>query len=129
MRSDEHSGRALAYLGDAVWTLLVREYLIEKGYGNGKQLQRMTIKFVSARAQAQLYDSLHEEGFFTEAEEEIFHRGRNDNAGTVPRSTDVLTYRRSTGFEAILGWLHLEKQNSRIQEILARAAGMYGEGQ
>ena len=126
MRPDEHSGRALAYLGDAVWTLRVRQLLIETGYGTGKQLQRMTIKFVSARAQAELYDRLHEEGFFTETEEEIFHRGRNDNAGSVPRSTDVLTYRRSTGFEAVLGWLQLEGNEARIKEILQRAVDFAG---
>lgn len=127
MRNDEYSGRTLAYLGDAVWSLKVRELLIQRGFGTGRQLQRKTIRFVSARAQAELYDSLHEEGFFTETEEQIFHRGRNDNAGTVPRSTDVLTYRRSTGFEAVLGWLHLEGNDARIEEILDRAVRASGE--
>ncbi|MBQ9327222.1 MAG: Mini-ribonuclease 3 [Solobacterium sp.] len=126
MRPDEHSGRTLAYLGDAVWTLKVREWLIEQGYGTGKQLQKLTIRFVSARGQAALYDHLHEEGWFTETEEELFHRGRNDNAGTVPRSTDVLTYRRSTGFEAILGWLRLSGQDERIDELLQKAVEMTG---
>ena len=121
MRPDEHSGRSLAYLGDAVWSLKIRQRLLEEGYGTGKQLQRLSIRYVSARAQALLYDTLHEEGFFTEMEEELYHRGRNDNAGSVPRSTDVLTYRRSTGFEAILGWLQLCGDDARIETIVNRA--------
>lgn len=126
MRPDEYSGRTLAYLGDAVWSLMVREYLIHRGYGTGKQLQKLTIRFVSARAQASLYDALHEQGYFTEREEEIFHRGRNDNAGSVPRSTDVLTYRRSTGFEAVIGWLWLDGQKERVEDILTRAVNLSG---
>jgi ribonuclease-3 family protein len=117
MRPNEHSGRALAYLGDAVWSLKIREHLIEQGYGGGKEIQRLTIRYVSAKAQAKFYDALQAEGFWTEEEEEIFHRGRNDNAGTVPKSTDVQTYRKSTGFEAVIGYLHLQKNEQRISEI------------
>lgn len=126
MRPDEYSGRTLAYLGDAVWSLKAREYLIAQGYGTGKQLQRMTIRLVSAKAQAFVYDTLHERGWFTEKEEELFHRGRNDNAGSVPHSTDVLTYRRSTGFEAVVGYLHLEQEEERINELLKQAVAILG---
>ncbi len=126
MRSDEHSGRTLAYLGDAVWSLKVREYLIGRGYGTGRQLQKLTIRMVSAKAQAKIYDTLHEEGWFSEREEELFHRGRNDNAGSVPNSTDVLTYRRSTGFEAVVGYLHLNGEEERIDALLQRAIEITG---
>ena len=121
MRPNEHSGRALAYLGDAVWSLKIREHLIEQGYGGGKEIQRLTIRYVSAKAQARFYDALEAEGFWTEEEKEIFHRGRNDNAGTVPKSTDVQTYRKSTGFEAVIGYLHLLKNEQRIEEITEKA--------
>jgi ribonuclease-3 family protein len=67
------------------------------------------------------YDAMHEEGFLTEEEEEMFHRGRNDNAGTVPRNTDVQTYRKSTGFEAVLGYLQLLDREQRIDEIVEKA--------
>lgn len=121
MRPKEHSGRALAYLGDAVWSLKIRRKLIEMGYGGGKQLQSLTVKRVSAKAQAMFYDAMHEEGFLTEEEEAMFHRGRNDNAGTVPRNTDVQTYRKSTGFEAVLGYLQLLDREERIDEIVEKA--------
>ena len=126
MRPDEHSGRTLAYLGDAVWSLKAREYLIDRGYGTGRQLLSKTIKLVSAKAQAKVYDTLHEEGWFTEQEEEIFRRGRNDNAGSVPNHTDVLTYRRSTGIEAVIGWLRLEGNDARIDELFMRATEITG---
>ena len=111
------SGSTLAYLGDAVWSLLVREYLIQEGEGKGDALQKKSVSFVSAKAQASFYDALHGEGFFTEEEEEYFKRGRNAHTGSVPHHTSVSIYRKSTGFEAILGALQLEKKWDRIEEI------------
>ena len=117
MSPNECSGRTLAFLGDAVWSLLVRQSLIEDGQGKGSTLQKMSISYVSAKAQAEIYSILHEKGFFTEEEEEIYRRGRNANAGNIPNHTDVQTYRMSTGFEAILGALHMWKNEERIREI------------
>lgn len=111
------SGRTLAFLGDAVWSLCVREYLLERGEGKGKTLQKKSISYVSAKAQSRFYTRLHEEGFFTEEEEEIYHRGRNSHSGSTPKNTDVQIYRMSTGFEAILGALWLEEKKDRIREI------------
>lgn len=117
MSPNECSGRTLAFLGDAVWSLLVRESLILDGQGKGSTLQKLSIAYVSAKAQAHIYEVLHEEGFFTEEEEEIYRRGRNANGGAVPKNTDVQTYRMSTGFEAVLGALRLENKEERIREI------------
>ncbi len=117
MSPNECSGRTLAFLGDAVWSLYVREFLIRSGQGKGSKLQKMSISYVSAKAQAHIYEVLHEEGFFTEEEEEYYRRGRNGNAGAVPNHTDVQTYRMSTGFEAILGALRLCGKDERIAEI------------
>ncbi len=117
MNTNACSGRTLAFLGDAVWSLIVREYLILSGEGKGKKLQKDSIAYVSAKAQANFYTLLHEQQFFTEEEEEVFHRGRNASDGATPKSTDVQTYRISTGFEAILGALQLEGKQDRIHEI------------
>ncbi|MBR2809955.1 MAG: Mini-ribonuclease 3 [Solobacterium sp.] len=127
MNIAECSGRTLAFLGDAVWSLLVRSYLIDKGDGTGDVLQQHTIAFVSAKAQAEIYNALHEEGFFTEEEEGWFRRGRNSHAGAVPHNTPVGTYRLSTGFEALLGGLYMQKKQQRIEEIWAKAAALKGE--
>ena len=117
MNPNDCSGRTLAFLGDAVWSLLVRSTLIEEGKNKGKKLQDLSIGYVSAKAQAKFYESLHAEGFFTEEEETVFHRGRNSSSGSVPHNTDVQTYRLSTGFEAVIGALYMEKNESRIEEI------------
>lgn len=117
MDVQQYSGRTLAFLGDAVWSLIVRKYLIETGDTKGKVLQKDAIAYVSAKAQASFYDALHNENFFTEEEEELYRRGRNSHSGAVPRNTDVQTYRMSTGFEAVLGGLDLENKQDRIQEI------------
>lgn len=117
MKPSECSGRALAFLGDADWSLLVRRYLIEKGVTKGKRLQKESVAYVSAKAQASFYRDLHERNFFTEEEEDTFRRGRNANEGAVPKNTDVQTYRYSTGFEAMLGALDLEGKQERIKEI------------
>ncbi len=117
MNTNTCSGRTLAFLGDAVWSLLVREYLVVNGEGKGKKLQKDSIAYVSAKAQASFYTALHNQQFFTEEEEEVFHRGRNANDGATPKNTDVQTYRISTGFEAILGALHLEGKQDRIHDI------------
>ncbi len=120
MTPQECSGRTLAFLGDAVWSLFVRSDLIESGQGKGSALQKKSIAYVSAKAQAAFYEALHEENFFTEEEEEVYRRGRNGNAGTVPNNTDTGTYRMSTGFEAILGMLYMQKNEERIREIFRK---------
>ncbi len=116
MKVEECSGSTLAYLGDAVWSLLVREYLIEKGYTRSRDLQPRSVRFVSAKAQASFYQRLHEESWFTEAEEEIFRRGRNFKSDSVPKNTDVLTYRISTGFEALIGYWHMKRDELRLKQ-------------
>ncbi|MCH4205815.1 MAG: Mini-ribonuclease 3 [Solobacterium sp.] len=120
MKINECSGRTLAFLGDAVWSLLVRSTLIEDGESKGKTLQKKSISYVSAKAQSAFYDQLHQENFFTEEEEEVYHRGRNSDSGSVPKNTDAQTYRMSTGFEAMLGALYLEGKQERIKEIWDR---------
>lgn len=113
----EQNGRTLAFLGDAAWSLVVRNALIEEGNTKGKDLQKKSIQYVSAKAQCKYYEALHEIAFFTETEEEWFRRGRNAKGGVVPTHTNPQTYRISTGFEAILGGLYLEKNWKRIEEI------------
>ncbi len=117
MKVNECSGSTLAYLGDAVYSLMVREYLIEKGYGKAKDLQRESVRFVSAKAQAAIFHALEQEGFFSEDELEIYRRGRNFKSHSIPKNTDVQTYRTSTGIEAVLGYWHLEQNGTRLGQF------------
>ena len=116
IRIEECSGSTLAYIGDAVWSLLVRTYLVEKGYTRAKDLQMRSVNFVSAKAQATFYQRLETETFFDDKEKEIFRRGRNFKSDSVPKNTDVVTYRISTGFEALVGFWQLTENQQRLKQ-------------
>ncbi|MDG3131445.1 Mini-ribonuclease 3 [Streptococcus suis] len=113
------NGIALAFEGDAVYAMYVRRHLIFKGLTKPNQLHSQANKYVSAKAQAQLISALLESQILTEKEETIYKRGRNANSHTKAKNTDVLTYRMSTGFEAVLGYLHMTNQIERLEEIVS----------
>jgi ribonuclease-3 family protein len=112
------NGTTLAYMGDAVMEQFVREYLIRNGQVKPNKLHVSATKFVSAKAQAGMVLQLLEENFFTDEEVAVIKRGRNANQGTVPKNTDVQTYRHATSFEAIIGYLYLLNQHERLQAIM-----------
>lgn len=109
---------ALAYIGDAIYEVYVRHHLLSKGNVRPNQLHKLATKYVSAKAQATVLHELSKMEFFSEEELAIIRRGRNAKSGTVPKNTDVQTYRYSTAFEALIGYLHLEKNADRLAEII-----------
>lgn len=111
------NGTTLAFIGDAIMSLKVREYLVELGYQRPNDLQKRSVRYVSAKAQANFLSLLLEEGFFTEAEITIIKRGRNSKSDSIAKNADVVTYRMSTGFEALWGYLYLTNQHDRLQEL------------
>ncbi|MGL5296492.1 MAG: Mini-ribonuclease 3 [Culicoidibacterales bacterium] len=115
------NGIALAYMGDACLDQFVRAYLLRQGITKPHELQRGAIRFVSAKAQNTIVQTLLSEVFFTEEEENYYRRGRNAQSHTKPKNCDIQTYRRSTGFEAVLGYLFLTEQHERIEQICQRA--------
>ncbi|HFU4000309.1 TPA: Mini-ribonuclease 3 [Streptococcus suis] len=112
------NGIALAFEGDAVYSMYVRRHLIFKGLTKPNQLHGEANKYVSAKAQASLISALLEAQLLTEKEEEIYKRGRNTNSHTKAKNADVVTYRMSTGFEAVLGYLHMTEQIERLEELV-----------
>lgn len=111
------NGITLAYLGDAVYEVFIREHLLNSGIVRPKQLQNYATKFVSAKAQAALIAKMKDDEFLSEVELEYFNRGRNAKSYTHAKNTSVGTYRISTGFEAVFGYLKLSDQEERIAEI------------
>ena len=111
------NGITLAYVGDAVYEVFVRENLVQKGTVRPKQLQQKATHYVSAKAQAALIAKMKDYNFLTETELEYFNRGRNAKSYTHAKNTSVGTYNISTGFEAIFGYLKLSEQDERIAEI------------
>lgn len=112
------NGIALAFEGDAVYSTYIRRHLIFQGLTKPNQLHREATKYVSAKAQANLISLMLEEGILTEKEEEIYKRGRNANSHTKAKNADIITYRMSTGFEAIMGYLHMTGAIERLEELI-----------
>lgn len=113
------NGIALAFEGDAVYSMYIRRHLIFKGLTKPNKLHGEANKYVSAKAQASLISALLEAQLLTEKEQEIYKRGRNTNSHTKAKNADVVTYRMSTGFEAVLGYLHMTDQIQRLEELIA----------
>ena len=112
------NGIALAFEGDAVYSMYIRRHLIFQGQTKPNQLHRLATHYVSAKAQAMLITLLLEENLLSEKEQEIYKRGRNANTNTKAKNTDIITYKMSTGFEAIMGYLHMTEQIERLEELI-----------
>ncbi|BBW98141.1 Mini-ribonuclease 3 [Geobacillus sp. FSL W8-0032] len=115
------NGLALAYIGDAVYEVYVRRHLLAAGNVRPHELHRRAVRYVSARAQAKVIFALLDEGVLTDEEKEIVRRGRNAKSGTIPKNTDVQTYRHSTAFEALIGYHFLVNNEARIMELISRS--------
>ncbi|MCQ6276468.1 Mini-ribonuclease 3 [Bacillus sp. V3B] len=109
---------ALAYMGDAVFETYVRFHLLQNGQVRPNLLHREATKYVSAKSQSEVLHRLMEEGYFTDEEIAIIKRGRNAKSGSVPKNTDVQTYRYSTAFEALIGSLYLSGNRERLEDII-----------
>ena len=102
----ELTGNSLSFLGDAVYTLRVREHFLELGYHSPGKMQSLCNRFNSAKGQTDVWFRLREVSFFTEEEEEIFKRGRNA-IRHIPKNGDLVTYETASGLEAVCGYLYL----------------------
>ena len=109
------SSIGLAHLGDAVFELLVRSYLCAHGKATGKGLHRATIELVCAPAQARFAEKLLPQ--LTEEELAVFRRGRNANVHSIPRHASRAEYQQATALEALIGWLYLQGEKDRINEL------------
>jgi ribonuclease-3 family protein len=109
----------LAFLGDAVFTLFVRERLVRSNTGKAADLQRASAQVVSAKGQSVFLEKVL--ALFTDEENEIFHRGRNAKKATKSKNASAGEYARSTGFEAVLGYLYFTGNDARIKELLSAA--------
>lgn len=109
----------LAYIGDAVYELAVREYLVSRGLVNVNKLHREAVRHVRASTQARIFHAL--EGHLTEMEQAVIRRGRNAKSGHAPRGNSIIEYRESTGFESLVGYLYLKQEWDRLEEIFGLA--------
>lgn len=109
------SALALAYVGDAIWEVYARNHVLACGVRKPGELHKAATRYVRARAQAWLADRLLP--MLTEQEQAVWRRGRNAKARHLRKNTDVLTYRHSTAFEAVLGYLYGSGQHDRLDTL------------
>ena len=111
----EMSPLSLAFLGDGVLELLVRQRLVAHSRLLPARLHAEAVRYVSARSQFKEVQLI--EPLLTEQEKAVLHRGKNANKATVAKHATVEEYRTSTGFECLLGWLYLKGRYERIEEL------------
>lgn len=107
---------ALAYIGDAVYEVAVRQYLLSKANMRPNHLHRSATKLVSAKAQSRILTSIEAE--LTEEEQDVVRQGRNAKSGSVPKNADVLEYRHATAFECLVGYLYSSSQHDRMIQLI-----------
>ena len=112
------SSIGLAHIGDGVYELLVRTYLCAHGKATGKGLHRATVDLVRAPEQARRAQRILP--LLTEAEQEVFRRGRNAHVHSIPQHASRAEYQQATALEALFGWLYLHGRRERINELFCR---------
>ena len=108
----------LAYIGDAVYDLIIRTVVVERANRSPKELHKATVKYVNAATQARMIEALEPE--LTEEETAVFHRGRNAKSGTSAKNASIVDYRKATGFEAVMGYLYLCEDFERMNVLICK---------
>ena len=118
MNTDTINSLVLAYLGDSVYELLIREHFIKTGINKVNNLQTKVTNYVSAKAQAKYINYLMENNILTSDEIDIVKKGRNAKVFSHPKNTDILTYKWATALECLFGYLYVIEDKERINELI-----------
>lgn len=114
-----YSPLTLAYIGDAIYDLVIRTIVVERGNSTANKLHRKAVAYVNARVQARMIDALEDE--LSEEEESVYHRGRNAKSYTSAKNASVIEYRKATGLEALCGYLYLQGRQERMLYLIREA--------
>ena len=116
-----YSPLTLAYIGDAVYELIIRTVLVKKGNCPVNRLHKKASSLVKAGAQSAIMEVIEEE--LTPEELSVYRRGRNAHSPTMAKHATMADYRRATGFEALMGYLYLKEDYTRMIELVRRGIG------
>ena len=119
-----YSPLTLAYIGDAIYDLVIRTIVVERGNKSANNLHKQTVAYVNARVQAKMIDALESE--LSEEESAVYHRGRNAKSYTAAKNASIIEYRKATGFEALCGYLYLSGQQERMLYLIREAIAGIG---
>lgn len=116
-----YSPLTLAYIGDGVYELVIRTILVKKGNCPVNRIHRKTSSLVKASAQSAIMEKI--EGHLTQEEHDIYRRGRNAHSPTMAKHATMAEYRRATGFEALMGYLYLKEEYTRMLTLIRMGIG------
>lgn len=119
-----YSPLTLAYIGDAIYDLVIRTVVVGRANRPAGELHHITIRYVSAGAQARIVEALMDS--FTEEEQAIYRRGRNSKPHTTAKNASVSDYMKATGFEAVLGYLYLSDRMDRVLWLVRTGLALAG---
>ena len=119
-----YSPLTLAYIGDAIYDLVIRTIVVERGNTSANNLHKTAVRYVNAVTQAQMVEALQEE--LSEEERTVYKRGRNAKSYTTAKNASVIDYRKATGFEALCGYLYLTGKQERMLALIRTAIGKVG---
>lgn len=119
-----YSPLTLAYIGDAIFDLVIRTIVVERGNKSANNLHKKTVAYVNARVQSRMIDVLESE--LTQEELAVYHRGRNAKSYTAAKNASVIEYRKATGLEALCGYLYLDGQQDRLLYLIHEAIERVG---
>ncbi len=108
----------LAYLGDTIYEDYIRKYFICRGINHVNELQKQALLYVSAKNQAKYLTKMMDNNYLTEEELLIVKRARNYKTNSHPKNCDIITYKYATGLEALIGYLELQGNKKRLDEIM-----------
>lgn len=108
----------LAYLGDSVYELLIRNYFVNQNINKVNTLQNKVTKYVSAKGQSKIINYLINNNYLNEDELTEVKRGRNSKVYSHPKNTDIVTYKWATALECLFGYLYLKNEKDRIKELI-----------
>lgn len=116
MKAHTYSPLALAYIGDSIYDLIIRTYIMSKGSKQVGKMHKEVSAYVNAGAQAVMYRKI--EPILTEEELSVMKRGRNAKSKSIPKNADLITYKCATGFETLIGYLYITKEMERVFELI-----------
>lgn len=114
----------LAYIGDAIYDLVIRSVVVERANRSANDLHKKTVKYVKAEAQSKMIQELLSE--LTEDEKAVYKRGRNAKSYTTAKNASMSDYRKATGFEALMGFLYLTNQTDRMLYLVKHGIELIG---
>ena len=127
MNANSYNGLSLAYIGDAIFELYIRKYVLSLGYTKVNDLHKQVIKYTSGEGQSYFIHKFLELNILNDEEIMIFKRGRNSHVNSSRKNLELKDYLDATGFEALMGFLYLDDKTERLEKLINLCIRLRGE--